>query len=378
MPAYTIGIEEEYQVVDPETGSLRSEGTAVRNADWTDTIMAEMQESTVEIGTPICATAMEARQQLVQLRSQASAVAGSEGLAIVAAGLHPFSRWEGHTIPDNDRYRDIVARFGRIAWDEHIFGMHVHVAIDPDVDRLPLMNVLRHYLPCLLALSASSPFFEGQDTGYASYRTIIWRRWPSSGVPPRFRSQEEFNAYVDLLLASGTIRDRGNLYWSMRPHTMYPTIEFRVTDVCPNVADAVAIAAFARALVAGVAAGEVRESDGKRMSSVLEQEAIRVNEWRVARDGLNAKIVDAVSGNEYDNVRAVIRRTLDVLHPIAQDLGDTDALAHVQAILERGTAAERMRMVWQQNQSFNDVMQWLQTETLVGTGIDRRRAQRSP
>jgi carboxylate-amine ligase len=374
---YTIGIEEEYQVVEPETGAMRSAGTLVRDADWTDSIIPEMQESTIEIGTPVCASAAEARERLRTLRLQTSAVAASEGLAIIAAGLHPFSRWEGHTIPDERRYREIVTRYGRIARDEHIFGMHIHVAIPEDVDRIPIINVLRHALPLLLALSTSSAFFEGEDTSFASFRTIIWRRWPSSGVTPRFRSQEEFDAYVDVLLASRTIRDRGNLYWSMRPHGKYPTIEFRITDVCPNIDDAVAIAAFARALTVAVREGVIRDRPGT-VPDVLEQEMLRVNEWRVARDGLDARILNAMNGTEHDTVRVVLRRTLDILEPVAQQLGDSEALAHVQTILERGTAADRMRTIYAQRSRITDVTDWLQAETLLGVGLDRRQLQRTP
>jgi carboxylate-amine ligase len=375
---YTIGIEEEYQVVDPETGALRSAGTLVRNADWTDSIIPEMQESTVEIGTPICRSASEAREQLRLSRLRTSAVAASEGLAIVAAGLHPFSRWEGHTRPDEERYREIVSRYGRIARDEHIFGMHIHVAIPEGVDRIPLMNVLRHYLSLLLALSTSSAFFEGEDTSFASYRTIIWRRWPSSGVTPRFRSQEEFDSYVDTLLAAGTIRDRGNLYWSMRPHGNYPTIEFRITDVCPGIDDAVAIAALARSLTAAAREGVIRDDPARRVTDVLEQEILRVNEWRVARDGLNARIVNAMNGTDHDTVRNVLRRTLDIVHPIAQQLGDGDALSHVHTIVDRGTASDRMRVVYAQQRSMKDVIDWLQNETLLGVGLDQRQLQRAP
>ena len=374
---FTIGIEEEYQVVDPVTGALRSAGTRVREADWTDTIIPEMQESTIEIGTPVCSTAADARDQLQQLRVRTATVAESAGLAIIAAGLHPFSRWEGHTIPDNARYRSIVKRYGRIARDEHIFGMHIHVAVDPPTRRLELMNVLRHYLPHLLALSCSSAFFEGEDTGFASYRTILWRRWPSSGIPPRFRSEQEFESYVSSLLASGAILDRGNLYWSMRQHAAYPTIEFRVTDVCPSIDDAVAIGALARALVAAVADGKLEDESPKRLSSALEQEVLRANEWRASRDGLNAILVNGINGRDSETARDAIRRILDVVTPYATELGDAAAIAHVSTILSRGNAADRMREIWRQDASLTGLTDWLQAESVLGIGMDRRLVQRA-
>jgi carboxylate-amine ligase len=373
---YTIGIEEEYQVVDAATGALRSSGSVVRNADWTSNIVPELQESTVEIGTPICASAASARDELSALRMQTATVAASEGLGIIAAGVHPFSRWEGHTRPDKERYRRIEARYGRIARDEHIFGMHIHVAIDPSVDRIPLMNVLRHYLPQMLALSTSSRFFEGEDTGFASFRSIIWRRWPSSGITPRFASSAEFDAYVDTLLASGVIHDRGNLYWSMRPHTKYPTIEFRVTDVCPNIDDAVAIAAYARALVAAIADGCIADTFCARVPQVLEQEILRVNEWRAAQAGLDARVIDVATGSTSDTVRSRILRTLDVIYPFADALGDSEALARVALVLERGTASDHLRRLYAERQSLVDLVEWLQAETLLGVGMDKRTLQR--
>lgn len=373
---FTIGIEEEYQIVDQDTGALRSSGTLIRDVDWTSNIIPELQESTVEIGTPVSASAFAAGEHLARLRMQTATVAASEGLAIIAAGVHPFSRWEGHSRPDEERYRDIEERYGRIARDEHIFGMHIHVAIDPAIDRLPIMNVLRHYLVQMLALSTSSRFFEGEDTGFASYRTIIWRRWPSSGITPRFASSVEFDAYVDTLLASGTIKDRGNLYWSMRPHTKYPTIEFRITDACPNMEDAVAIAAFARALVAAVVDGRVVDALPANVPHILEQELLRVNEWRVAREGLEARIVDVASGTSADSVRTHIQRTLDVIYPYAERLGDCGELARVAHVLERGTASDHLQTLYAERQSLVDLTEWLQAETLLGVGMDKRKMQR--
>jgi carboxylate-amine ligase len=190
-------------------------------------------------------------------------------------------------------------------------------------------------------------------------------------------STSEFDAYVDTLLASGTIRDRGNLYWSMRPHTKYPTIEFRITDVCPNIEDAVAIAAFARALVAAIADGRITDECCARVPHVLEQELLRVNEWRVARDGLEARVIDVASGESGETVRTHILRTLDVIYPFAADLGDSAELARVAHILERGTASDHLRKLYAERQSLVELTGWLQAETLLGIGMDRRTLQRA-
>jgi glutamate---cysteine ligase / carboxylate-amine ligase len=371
-----VGVEEEYQLIDPESGALRSHASTVREGDWTGELLAELQETTVEVGTPICRSGRAVADQLQRLRFQAGTVAASQGVAIVAAGLHPFSVWEGHSRPALERYRSIEARYGRIAKDEHIFGMHVHVAVPEGVDRLGIINIVRHYLPHLLALSASSPFFEGADTGFASFRTILWRRWPNSGIPPRFASEEEFASYVAVLLDSGVMADPWNLYWSARPHPKYPTVEFRVTDVCPSVSDAVAIAALARALVYAAASGVLADEAPQHLSPVVEQELLRVNEWRVARDGLDARLIDSHAGQGHEPIRSAIRALLRRVGPAVHELGDGEWLAHIQKILDRGNGADRMRRHFSDQRSLKSTVAWLAEESLVGTGLDRRFTQR--
>jgi carboxylate-amine ligase len=373
---FTVGVEEEYQLVDPASGAMRSRASDVRREDWTGELVAELQETTVEIGTPICSDIAEVEQHLARLRLQAGTVAAAQGLAIVAAGLHPFSSWEGHERQPLERYRSIEARYGRIARDEHIFGMHVHVAVPDGVDRLHLMNILRHYLPHLLALSASSSFFEGADTGFASYRTILWRRWPNSGIPPRFETEAEFAHYVDTLLDAGVMADPWNLYWSMRPHPTYPTVEFRVMDVCPNLRDAAALTAFVRALVHAAATGVITDDAPRHVPVTLEQELLRVNEWRIARDGLDGRLIDTTTGGGHVSVRDAIRAVLDRVSRSAEQLGDAEALGHIGRIMERGNAAERLRARSREGASLREMVDWLARESLLGTGRDRRSADR--
>jgi glutamate---cysteine ligase / carboxylate-amine ligase len=361
--------------VDPQTGAMRSDASALRAGDWTGELVAELQETTVEIGTPVSRTVGEVEGHLQRLRFQAGTVAASHGLAIVAAGLHPFSEWQGHTRPALERYRAIESRYGRIAKDEHIFGMHVHVAVPADVDRVHILNIVRHYLPHLLALSASSPFFEGEDTGFASFRTILWRRWPNSGIPPRFASRAEFDRFVETLLDAGVMADPWNLYWSARPHPKYPTIEFRVTDVCPAVQDAAAIAALARAIVYAAATGALSD-DAAHLSPALEQELLRVNEWRVARDGLDARIIDTSGAGTHEPIRTGIRALVDRIGRSAEELGDGEHIAGIETILERGSAADRMRRHYADAGTLRAVVEWIAQESLVGTGLDRRQSQR--
>jgi glutamate---cysteine ligase / carboxylate-amine ligase len=376
-PAFTLGVEEEYQLVDPVTGALRSHATALREGDWTGELLPELQETTIEIGTPVCGSAAEAGQHLQRLRFQASTVAATHGVAIVAAGLHPFSAWEGHSRPALERYRSIETRYGRIARDEHIFGMHIHVAVPDGFDRIRIINTLRRFLPHLLALSASSPFFEGADTGFASFRTILWRRWPNSGIPPRFADDAEFRAWVAALLDAGVMADPWNLYWSARAHPKYPTVELRVTDVCPSVTDAAAIAALARALVHAIVSGSIDDDGLEHSSPAMEQEMLRVNEWRVARDGLAARVLEPRHARGHEPVTDAIRRLIDLTGRSAEALGDIAALGLIESILARGNAADRVRREHMRVEAMGDVVRWLVKETLVGTGLDRRAAQRN-
>ncbi|MGH7504016.1 MAG: carboxylate-amine ligase [Longimicrobiales bacterium] len=362
---FTVGVEEEYQLVDVETGALRSRASAVREMDWTGDIIGEAHETQIEIGTPVCTSAEQALHELARLRLQAGTAAASRDLRIVAAGAHPFSRWEGQRGTPGERYERIKKRFGRIARDEHIFGMHIHVAVPGARARIRTMNALRHFLPHVLALAASSPIFEGEDTGYSSFRTILWRRWPMSGVPPRFRSLGEYRRYVELQLLTGTILDEGNIYWSVRPHSKFPTLEIRVGDVCPRLEDVGAIVAFVRAIVAAIVKGELDEPRVPGLSRAVERDIIAVNEWRAAQRGLDARVIDSAVG-EAVPLRTSIRKLADRLAPVAEELDDGEALRGIDGILERGNGATRIRHAWQEEESLPALVAWLADETIAG------------
>lgn len=374
---YTIGVEEEYQLVDADTGALRSRASDVLSTDWADEIKGELHETTVEIGTQVCANLAAVERELSRARFQAATTAAAEGLEIAAAGTHPFSGWQGHRFQKGERYREMSQRHDRIAREVNIFGMHVHVGVPEGTDRAVLMERVRGFVPHLLALSCSSPFLEAEDTGFASYRSILWRQYPYTGIPPRFDSEGEFREFIDLLLRSEAIRDRGNLYWSVRPHFSYPTIEFRATDACPRLEDAATIAALARLLVAGVAEGGVEPPDAAGLPADVWREVLTENEWHVARYGLEAFLTEPSSQSARVPVRTAIRRLLDELAGTAEALGETQVLARVEGLLERGNGADRLRRVYRESGSFEEVVRWLVGETRLGTGFDRRRSQRA-
>ncbi|HSJ24717.1 MAG TPA: YbdK family carboxylate-amine ligase [Longimicrobiales bacterium] len=371
MSAFTVGVEEEYQLVEPATGELRSLGRAVLQVDWSGEIRREMQDSTIEIGTRVCSTSGDVGAELSRLRTQADAAAAAEDLRIVAAGLHPFSDWRGQAMSPGSRYRDMAEMYGRIARDEHNYGMHIHVAVDGD--RMQLLNVLRMYIPHLVALCCSSPFHEGEDTGYDSFRTVLWRRWPGAGPPPRLESDAAWRAHVDTLLHAGVLPDERSLYWMIRPHPEYPTVEFRMCDVCPRMEDAVAIAGLARAMVAAAAAGRLARitSGSAALDAMLADDC-----WRTARYGLSARLMSAAPENGGATVHDSIQRLLDAVQPIAAEIGEDGVAEGVESILRRGNAASRMRAVARDAGGMRGLVEWLVAETMLSAGLDRRREQR--
>lgn len=372
---FTVGVEEEYQLVDGESGELKSRARCVIDWDWTGDIKPEMQENTLEVETRVCAGTACVHDELARLRLQAAVAAEARGLRVVAAGTHPFSGKEGQAFTPGEVYDRLRAEYRRLADTQHIFGMHVHVSVPERVDRVRVMNVARLYLPHLLALTASSPLYLEEDTGYASYRSILWRRWPRTGVPPRFESAAEFDALVRALVETGCIDAPGRLYWDIRPHHAYPTLEYRVADVTPRLEDAVAAAALARAVTAGAVEGVLREPE---LSEALLGPLVRENAWRASRDGLGAELVIAEGGRlEVVPAREAILRLAESLAPTAERLGDGAILAGLPSVLKRGDAAARIRARAEKSGGdLREVVRWLADETILGVGLDRRTKQR--
>ena len=370
MSTFTVGVEEEYQLVDPVTAALQSRAQAVLSMDWTGELRTELQESTIEIGSNVCESSDALRAELRRLRTQAAAAAAAQDLRIVAAGVHPFSEWRGHRISDGERYARMAETYGRIARDEHNFAMHIHVAVDGD--RMRLLNILRRYIPHLTALSCSSPYFEGEDTGYDSYRMVLWRRWPGAGPPPRLGSDAEYRRYVEHMLRTGAIGDERNLYWTIRPHSTFPTLEFRMCDVCPSLSDAVAIAALTRVVVVAAAEGMLTADAGdawapEALDAVLEDDC-----WRAAKAGLRARFANPALATRSETAHDAVLRLLDEVAPAAELIGEAPALTDVTGILDRGTGADRLRAFVAANDDLVLATHWLAAQTLVGTATDRR------
>jgi carboxylate-amine ligase len=372
---FTVGVEEEYQLVDARTGELRSRARYVIAGDWADELKPEMQEHTVEVETRVCEGTHCVRDDLARLRFTAAVAAEAQGLRIVAAGTHPLSPAEGHVFNPAPVYQELREEYRRLAESQAIFGMHVHVGVPRGVDRARLSNRVRLHLPLLLALSAASPFFAGEDTGHASYRSVLWRRWPRTGAPPRFRDDAEYAALVQWLVKSERIDAPGRLYWEMRPHHVYPTVEARIADCTPRLDDAVAIAALLRAMVAGAAEGVLGDSP---LPEPFVQTLLSDNGWRASRYGTDAVFADVESA-EPATISAAgwVERLGERLGGVAAALGDGEELALLEGLMRRGCAANAIRArAGEVEGDLGRVALWLADETVVGAGMDRRARQR--
>lgn len=337
---FTIGVEEEYHLVDAATMALRSMASVVdRAASEMDDASAEISTSQLEVATPVCSSLDELRSELVRLRCQAGEVAARQGCRILATATHPFSTWEDQRLSAGPRYVDLFERWGLLALQQLITGCHVHVAVeDPEV-LIGVLDRVRPWLPVLTALSASSPFWEGNDTGYASYRTMWFDRWPTAGIPGAFGTRRAFDQLVDGLVATGAIDDASHLYWDARPSSHYPTLEFRCADVCPSIDDAVLYAALARSLVRSLSA----EVEAGAALPVVRSEVLRVARWRAARHGLAGELVHPESW-VLRPAADVVRRLLGRLRPDLEEHGEWEEVARrIEHVLERGGAAERYR-----------------------------------
>ena len=353
---YTLGVEEEYQLLDGETFDLvqRVETVleAVSGHKLEARINPELMQSTVEIATPICRTAGDVMRELSTLRSYIFGIAHERGMRVGSAGTHPFSLFERQRITAKDRYRALIDQLQYVARRELIFGMHVHVAVDDPEKAIKVVNGLLPQLAPLLALSASSPFWRGEPTGLASSRQMVFSAFPRSGLPPRFRDYAEYAEVVGALERSGCIADYTHIWWDIRLHPRLGTIEVRICDAVTRIEDAVAIAAYCQALVKLLCA---RYEVGEEIPSyhrILTGE----NKWLAVRYGLEAPVMDLGSGRRNRvPVMRLVRRTVAEIEPHARELGSERELEGVLEILARGSSAERQLRVYNSNRDIVEV-----------------------
>ncbi len=353
---YTIGVEEEYQLLDGETFDLVQHIdtilAAVSGHELEKQINAELMQSVIEIATPVCRTAGDAMSSLIQLRAYVTKVAHEKGLRVGSAGTHPFSLFERQRITAKDRYRALIDQLQYIARRELIFGMHVHVAVDDPEKAIQVVNGLLPQLAPLLALSASSPFWRGEPTGLASSRQMVFSAFPRSGPPPRFRDYADYAEVVGRLESSGCIADYTHIWWDIRLHPRFGTVEIRICDAVTRVQDAVAIAAYCQALVKSLCEAYEAGEEIPSYHRILTSE----NKWLTARYGLEAPVMDLVTGRRNRvPVARVIRRTVEDLVPHARELGSERELEGVLEILSRGNSADRQLRIYNANRNITEV-----------------------
>jgi carboxylate-amine ligase len=368
-PSLTLGIEEEYQIIDPETRGLRSYITEILNGDQMllGEIKPELHQSMVEIGTRVCRTPAEARAELVRLRGHVMRLAGRNGLVIAAAGTHPFSSWLTQEITPLERYMGVRQDLADLAQQLLIFGTHVHIGIEDRDFLIDAMNVARYFVPHVLTLSTSSPFWMGRETGLKSYRSIIFRNFPRTGIPPVLESGGAYAQLVETLVRTGCIPNASKIWWDVRPNHSYPTLEFRVCDVCTRVDEAVCVAAILQAIVAKL--WKLRRDN--MTFRVYPTALIEENKWRAVRYGLDGQLVDLGKDQELP-ARALVRELLEwFVDDVLDELGSRKEVEYAFRILEEGTSADRQLARYRETGDLNAVVDALISETAEGV-IDSR------
>ena len=359
---FTIGVEEEFQIIDPEPLELRSHvvqlisSAAARGVG--DLVKQEMHQSIVETGTKICENVSELRLEMHRTRSELVLAAESTGLRVAAAGTHPFSSWIDQVISPGERYQHIVEEMGQLARSLLIFGMHVHIAMPDKQTTIDMMNMVRYFLPHLLALSTSSPFWMGRNTGLKSFRTTVFRRFPRTGIPEVFESWSEYENFINLLMKLNCIDTGKKIWWDVRPHPAYGTLEFRMFDTATRVEEAVAIAALTQAIVVKLH----RLYTHNQSWRIYRRALIEENKWRAARYGIEGKLIDF--GREAEvPMRELMLELMELIDDVVDDLGSRSAVEYIHTILNEGTSAERQLRVYQQTGDLKDVVRHLVMET---------------
>jgi carboxylate-amine ligase len=365
-PKFTLGIEEEFQTIDPETRELRShvhtEILAKGKVRTNDQVKPEMHQSVIEVGTPVCRDIKEAKQRVKELRREMISLAEEHGMKLAAAATHPFSDWRGQEIYDDVRYKVLVEDLQLVARANLIFGLHVHVGMEDRETTIHLMNAARYFLPHLLALSANSPFWLGMNTGLKSYRCKVFDKFPRTNIPDTFGSWGEFENYVNLLIKTNCMDNAKKIWWDMRPHPFFSTLEFRICDIPLRVNETIAIAALIQATVAKLHKLLAQNQTFRIYNRAL----IMENKWRAARYGLDGKLIDFGKQVEVDE-RDLIREYLEFVDDVVDELGSREEISYVHQMLEAGTGADRQLKVF--NASGGDlkkVVDFMVEETRVG------------
>jgi carboxylate-amine ligase len=363
-PSLTLGIEEEYQIIDPQTRELRSYITEILKEDSVlmGEVKPELHQSMVEVGTRVCRTPADARQELKRLRKLVMDLAAKNGLAIAAAGSHPFSSWQTQEITPLERYIGVREDLQELAQRLLIFGTHVHIGIEDRDFLIDAMNVSRYFLPHVLALSTSSPFWLGRQTGLKSYRSVVFRNFPRTGVPPEIRSWSQYEQLVDTLVATNSIPNSSKIWWDVRPNWTYPTLEFRICDVNTRIEEAVSMAAIFQAIIAKL--WKLRRDN--LTFRLYPQELIEENKWRAVRYGLDGNLIDFGKRREAPARELIHELIAWFLDDVVDELGSRKEVEYAFKILAEGTSADRQLATFRETGDLKAVVDQLIRETAEG------------
>jgi carboxylate-amine ligase len=363
-PSLTIGIEEEYQIIDPSTRELCSYVQRFLERGHTvlpDQIRPEFLQSQVEAGTRICKDVHEARLELVRMRRSIQELAESEGLWVAAAGTHPFSSWARQEVSPFGRYPELARFLQDVGRRLLIFGMHVHVGIEDRELLIDVMNQMRYFLPHVLALSTSSPFWHGRDTGLKSYRSVVFESLPRTGIPQQFGAYADYRSYVDTLLATGSIAEPTHIWWDVRPSEKFPTLEVRIPDMCTRMDETLCLAALVQAIVAKL----VRLRQANQTWRIYRKNLLDENKWRAVRYGIEGKLIDFGKTEEV-RLPALIEELLALVDDVVDELGSRAEVEYVKTILDQGTSADRQLAVYRRTEDLRAVVDLVVEETKEG------------
>jgi carboxylate-amine ligase len=367
-PSLTIGIEEEYQTVDPTTYDLRShvhtEILAQGQRVMQERVKAEMHQSVVEVGTGICKNIKDAKKDLMSLRRSMVGLARDNGLMLVAGATHPFADWRVQEISNDERYRRVVEDMQLVARANLIFGLHVHIGIDDRETTIHLMNQARYFLPHLLALSANSPFWIGLKTGLKSYRTKVFDKFPRTNIPDTFTSWSDYENFVNLLIRTRCIDNAKKIWWDIRPHPFFNTLEFRICDIPMRLDETIALAAMIQATIAKLYKLHAKNQSFRQYSRAL----IMENKWRASRYGLDGMLIDFGQETEVPE-RQLILEYLEFIDDMLDELDSRAEVEYVHEILRMGTGADRQLKVFEQTGDLKKVVDYMAGETRAGLEI---------
>jgi carboxylate-amine ligase len=364
-PSFTLGIEEEYQTIDPETRDLRShiatEMLAKGKLRLEERVKAEMHQSVIEVGTRICETIQDAQEDLFDLRRNMISLAEEHGLVLVAGATHPFADWRVQEIYPDPRYAQVVEDLQLVARANLIFGLHVHVGIEDREAAIRIMNSIRYFLPHILALSTNSPFWLGMETGYKSYRAKVFENFPRTNLPDSFSSYSEFEQYVNLLIKTNCIDNAKKIWWDVRPHPFFNTVEIRVCDIPLTAQETIAIAALIQATACKLWHLHASNQDFRQYSRPLLME----NKFRAVRYGLDGKMIDFGKQTEVPACDLILEY-LDFVKDAVEELGSQNEINYIRTMLEIGSGADRQLRVFRETNDLKSVVDYMAAETKAG------------